>query len=228
MDKITIESWAALAYVSPQIALSWAQEGLLEGAKKRLFGSWEIPLGTGLPRKRIILDRSERLFRRAFFNAIAEYDESIREGEEPPLRARWSKEEVMEICQWPRPNTWRPLRDILETKVGLIMLLPGARTERGGVAKPWTFATCQEDRELCIIHATRCQIGGMKRTANVVAQAIAPPDEKHAIDKGSKTRIDEAMDAQGVKLDNVLKTLRDVKQNLLDRETMNLLEEYSE
>ena len=68
----------------------------------------------------------------------------------------------------------------------------------------------------------------MKRTAKVVAQALAPPDQKHALDEGSKTRIDLVLEEQDVKLDNVLQTLQDVKQDLLDRDTMRLLEEYNE
>lgn len=179
-------------------------------------------------RMAVALTIAERLFREKFFEAIARYDESVREGDEPPLRARWSKEEVMSMCQWPHRENWRHLRDRLESKIGLIMLLQGARSRRHGTVRAWTFATCREDRELAIIHATRCQVGGMKRTAKVVAQALAPPDEKHALDEGSKTRIDEVLDEQGIKLDKVLQTLQDVKQNLLDRDTMRLLEEYNE
>lgn len=228
MDKIPIESWAALANVSPRVAQNWAKKELLEGAQKSLFGGWKVPLKTGIPALPVLLVLAKRLFREKFFEAIARYDESVREGDEPPIRARWAKEEVMEICQWPHPENWRPLRDVLETEVGLIMLLHGARTEHGGLVRAWTFATCQEDRERCIIHATRCQIGGMKRTAKVVSQALAPPDEKYALDEGSKTRIDEVLDEQGIKLDNVLQTLQDVKQDLLDRDTMKLLAEYGE
>lgn len=228
MNKIPIEPWATLANVDVNIARSWAKEGLLEGAQKSLFGDWKVPLKTGIPALPVLLALAKRLFREKFFEAITRYDESVRVGDEPPLRARWSKEEVMEMCQWSYPNSWRTLRDVLEAKIGLIMLLQGARSEHRGAVKPWTFATCQEDRELSIIHATRCQIGGMKRTAKVVAQALAPPDEKYALDEGSKTRIDEVLDKQGVKLDNILQTLQDVKQNLLDRDTMKLLEEYNE
>lgn len=179
-------------------------------------------------RQAVALVVAERLFRKKFFEAVARYDESTRRGDEPPIRARWSKEEVMEMCQWPYLENWRPLRDVLETKIGLIMLLQGARSERGGVVRAWTFATCLEDRELSIIHATRCQVGGMKRTAKVVSLALSPPDEKYALDEGSKTRIDRVLKEQDVKLDNVLQTLQDVKQNLLNRETMKLLAEYGE
>ena len=84
----------------------------------------------------VSLTIAERLFREKFFEAITRYDESVREGDEPPLRARWSKEEVMQMCQWPYLENWRPLRDVLEAKVGLIMLLQGARNRWSSQVKP--------------------------------------------------------------------------------------------
>ena len=224
MNKVPLDLWAEIANIDLSIARNWAREGLLEGAKKPLLKDWTIPLGTKSPNKVEVLERSTELFRKKYWSCVLYYEADPCEA----TRARWTKEEVMQISQWPYPQSWRLLRDELEAKVGLIMLLKGARHKGDGVIRPWTFATCQEDRELAVIHATRCQIGGMRRTAKVVSQALEPGDERHALDKGSKTNIDRVLKEQDVKLDNVLRTLQDVKQDLLDRDTMKLLEEYNE
>lgn len=187
------------------------------------------------PEKQKALERSKQLFRKVFFQAITRYEESLREDPDNPIRARWTKEEVMSLCKWPYPKDWRPLREALETKIGLIMLLHGARGKRGDKVCPWTFATCPKDREWCVVHAVRCQVGGMKRTARITALAIAPPspeelEEKslHALEEGSGSRINQVLEDQGIKLNKVLKTLQDVKQDLLDRETMKLLEKFGD
>lgn len=243
LDGITytrLHVWAAANNVTIGLARVWAKKGFILGARKILRGLvWAIPLGAKVPErsgsrrpreaeswlpKPAALDRALKLFRKKFISAILDYDR------DPSSRARWSKKDVMSMCQWPYPKDWRTLRGVLEEQVGLILLMPGSGIGTKGreAARPWTFTTCPQDREWSVVNAVAHQLGGMKRTAKVTSIAIAPPDEKHALDEGSKTRIDEALEKQEVKLDAVLETLQRVKQNLLDHETMKLLEEYSD
>lgn len=177
-------------------------------------------------KKAIALTIAESLFRKKYWDCVFFYEADPCEAS----RARWTKKEVMQICRWPYPGDWSSLRKILEKKVGLIMYMPGSGIGSFGreTARPWTFATCQADREWSVTNAAAHQIGSMKRTAGVMSAALTPGDERHALDEGSKARIDEGLKKHDVKLDKVLQTLQDVRQNLLDERTMKLLAEYGE
>jgi len=97
--------------------------------------------------------------------------------------------------------------------------------------RTWTFATCPEDREWGVLNAAKSQVGAMKRTAHVTTQALAPPDEreeKHALGADSKGRIEKLSEEQDIELNAVLKSVRDVAQDLLDRETLKQLEAFGE
>jgi len=166
---------------------------------------------------------AKKKFYRIYWDAVLFYEANPSEAN----RARWTKEWLMCNCGWPYPEDWRTLGDALEG-IGLILYLPGARSGWASKVRPWTFATCVEDREWYIAHAAAVQVGTMKRTAKVIGQAIAPPDERHALEEGSKERIDKMLKKQNVKLEDVLRTIRHMKQDLLDRETRRLLAEYGE
>lgn len=193
-------------------------------------------LGPRNLKQAVALRKAEKLFRKIFFDAVSRFEEAVRENYKDPeldldlelYRARWSKADVMNLCEWEYLSDWRILRSHLEKEIGLIMLMRGSRRPWVTQIQPWTFATSVEDREWGVAHAIRCQIGGMKRTAKVTAQALAPPDEVHALDEGSKTQIDLLLKTQNVKLDTVLKTLQSMKDSLLEQETMKLLAEYGE
>jgi len=234
---ILLEDWAKAKVRTLGLARVWARTEKIEGALKLLDKDWIVPIDAeepidAAPREQIskpeALARATKLFRRIFFDAISRYEESARAGAEEPDRARWTKEEIMEWCKWPYSDDWRMLRSQLEAQVGLIMLRQGAGDPRTSYeqVKLWTFATCAEDREWGVINAVGSQVGAMKRTAKVTSLAIAPPDERHALDEGSKSRIEEVLERQNIKYDALMKSILDVKQDLLDRETMELLEAY--
>lgn len=177
------------------------------------------------------LDVAVELFRPFYWEAILDYEEVLKEeGIEAAreCRARWSKADIMGRCQWPYLNDWRSLRDRLERVVGLIMYKPGVLLRGVEGAKLWTFATGPRDREHGILTSVAIQIGQMRRSANVMNRAISPGDERHALDDGSKERLARKLQDRNVKLDNVMKSLQDVKQRLLTQDTLALLAEYSD
>jgi len=249
LDNITyilLEDWAITQRRTLQTAKGWARTGKIQNAQQLFDGSWIVPIDTEEPepegpktgvdselisekKQAYALVQATNKFREIFFAARDSYETAIKAKDENPYRARWSKEEIIDLCQWPYTDDWRTLRSRLEREVGLIMLRPGAgRPWQGESTQVWTFATCKEDREWGVINAARSQVGAMRRTAQVTSLAIAPPDEKHAIDSGSKTQIERVLDQQNIKLDEIFKSIQKVKQDLLDRDTMKLLEDYGE
>jgi len=223
---VLLEDWARKHQVPTYLVRIWFRASLLKGVRKppNKPEPLIIPKETKKPTKAGLLNYAEGLFRKVFIRAILDYERAP-DGDQSPRRARWSKEEIMTLCQWPYPDDWSMLRSRLEARVGLIMLRPGSGNPwKDEVVKVWTFATCPEDREWGILNAIGSQLGGMKRTAKVTSLAIAPPDERNALNEGSKERIDKLLQKQDTKLDRVLSTLQNVKQDLLDRDTMKLLE----
>ena len=185
-DTITVKGitythlhlWAEANKIVTQQALKWAAQGRIAGAQKLSGGGWAIPIEAKVPKglKTEALARAIGLFRKKYLKAVLDWER------DPNIRARWSKEDVMGICEWPYLGNWRPLRNALESHVGLILLLPGSRNEWGSVARCWTFPTRKADMMWGVSHILNQQKGTALRASETVRKRIAPSDGRYALE----------------------------------------------
>lgn len=160
-----------------------------------------------------------KLFRCVFIKAVANYEEDERDGvpRDERRRARWNKEDIMRICEWERD--WQTLRNLLESRVGLIMLRKGA--PRADLC--FTFATCERDRVRSSVNAIRVSLGQTARSGNVLNNQIAPSDERHAITKAGRDQMDDELrEKNGTNLHNVIQAIEQVRTDLLRQEVLQL------
>lgn len=128
------------------------------------------------PLKRAGLMLAIELFRKKYLKAVLDWEE------DPNIRARWTKEEVMDICRWPYLRDWRTLRNALENQVGLILLLPGAQSAWGGNKRCWTFPTRKADMMWGVQQDLKQLKGTAYRTRETVRKRIAPRDGRYALE----------------------------------------------
>jgi len=153
--------------------------------------------------------------------AILDWSEDERRG--VPLderrRAWWSKDEIIRICEW--PGKWRPLRELLAEKVGLIWLHDGKPTPE----RVWTYAVSEADRRRMMINAASMQYGITKMSANVMNRQIAPPDKRHAITDESRDKVNDILQEKyGTTLRQMAQAISRVRSDLLLSEVRQLMD----
>jgi len=158
-------------------------------------------------------------FREVFMGAILDYEADERRGLPPEdrIRARWNKEDIMRICNW--PSDWSKLRKLLETRIGLIMLRYGA--PRKDLC--WTFATSERDRERTALNALSIQVGIAKYAADTLQKQLAPVDRKYALTEESRDNMDAVLIAKhGTALDKVIKSIAEIKGAMWQDDILSL------
>ena len=134
-------------------------------------------------------------------------------------RARWSKEDIIRICEW--PGEWRELRKLLQRKVGLIMLRDGAPRKD----LLWTFATCEDDRQEYAVNTLAIQIGVSQWAGETLNIQIAPPDEDYALSEEGRDAMNRKLEARyGTTLEKLSRAISEIKADLLTKETKKLLD----
>jgi hypothetical protein len=228
-DTITVKGitythlhlWAAANKIAIRQARKWAAQGRIAGAHKLPLGNWAIPIEAEVPKglKAEALAKAVVLFRKKYLKAVLDWER------DPNIRARWTKEDVMGICEWPYLGNWRPLRNALENQVGLILLLPGARSEWGSVARGWTCRTRKADMMWGVSHILNQQKGTALRASETVRKRIAPSDGRYALES---QWVQELLGKLNQNADRLMQLASGARANWEDEVLLESLEETGE
>ena len=149
-------------------------------------------------------------FRTAWMQATLDYgeDKDAELPEEERRRSWWSKDDIIQMCQW--PGEWRDLRKVLTREFSLIPMIKGA--PRRDMC--WTFPTCSRDRQHVIVHTMAVHAGFSKYAANTIKNQIAPPDEQHALTAADRDEIKDTLVDRHIKIDQVIASIAKIQNEL--------------
>ena len=147
-------------------------------------------------------------------------EEALQDLDEP-IRTRWSKADILRICNCPR-SQWPRLKRRLDKSVGLVTLRQGAGNSwKGEQLKCYTFLTGLEDDELGTYRALTARAGEKGWIEYLLAAEATYQRERKALAAINK----EPEPEEPVDRDELLETLRSINKDLLTRDMLEMLKE---